>query len=133
MTHATLHNRCLPVSEWPEQDQTAWAVAVQPYDPFDSTVGLAAGWARATQDVQLDGEERLIVREDDILAEIIASAAHEVVGNLGQAVARCGVVGLVFQHAREQRPGAVFLGLDEHPGRRGRGARRPAGPAGGRG
>ena len=58
MTHATLHNRCLPVSEWPEQDQTAWAVAVQPYDPFDSTVGLAAGWARATQDVVAAGYGR---------------------------------------------------------------------------
>ncbi|MCS6625397.1 tyrosine-type recombinase/integrase [Roseibacterium beibuensis] len=58
MTRASVQARCLPVSEWPEQDQNAWALALEPYDAFDPTVGLASEWASATQDVMASGYGR---------------------------------------------------------------------------
>lgn len=58
MTDATSKNRCLPVSEWPEPDQIAWALALGAYDAFDETVGLASGWAGSTQDVMAAGYGR---------------------------------------------------------------------------
>lgn len=58
MSHEALKTRCMPVSEWPEQDQSAWALALQPYDAFDATVSLASGWATATQDVVAAGYGR---------------------------------------------------------------------------
>ncbi len=58
MTHGSSKTRCLPVSEWPEQDQNAWALALQPYDAFDATVALASGWASSTQDVMASGYGR---------------------------------------------------------------------------
>jgi len=43
----TALNRCSPVSEWPAQDQAAWALALQPGDALDPR-GIAARWASST-------------------------------------------------------------------------------------
>ncbi|KQW80774.1 tyrosine-type recombinase/integrase [Brevundimonas sp. Root1279] len=71
MTHRSLKSRCLPVSEWPEQDQNAWALALQPYDAFDASVGLASGWASTTQEVMAAGYGRWLnwlAQRDDLSA-----------------------------------------------------------------
>ena len=58
MTHGSVRTRCLPVTEWPAEDSNAWALAMQPYDAFDTTVGLASRWAATTQDVMQGGYGR---------------------------------------------------------------------------
>src|SRR5271168_5394498 len=49
--------RCMPVCEWPEQDQAAWAAALLPGTPF-APGGLATNWALATRGMVENGYAR---------------------------------------------------------------------------
>ena len=41
--------RCTPVSEWPDLDRAAWAVALEPADPFEPSSGYAHRWKASTR------------------------------------------------------------------------------------
>ncbi len=53
-------SRCTPVSEWPERDRAAWAIALLPADPFDPSVGYAARWKTNTTEMIQSGYGRWI-------------------------------------------------------------------------
>ena len=61
----------------------------------------------------LDGRARVV---EAALIERGLAAAHEIVRDFRQTVAGGDVVRLRLQYAREQRPGAELLGLDQHAG-----------------
>jgi integrase/recombinase XerD len=59
MSSCSKSNRCLPLSEWPDGDQAAWAAALIPGDPFEPG-GVAAGWSVATRGLIINGYGRYL-------------------------------------------------------------------------
>jgi hypothetical protein len=53
----TADNRCMPLNEWPEQDQAAWHAALTPAS-FLEPGGVAAGWAEGGRVMVISGYGR---------------------------------------------------------------------------
>ncbi len=51
----TSNRRATPVPEWPPTDQACWALANQPEDPLDDSVGYAQRWRPATRKLTQEG------------------------------------------------------------------------------
>jgi integrase len=51
-------SRCTPLSEWPELDKAAWALALEPADPLEPTIGYALRWAASTRTGIINGYGR---------------------------------------------------------------------------
>ena len=56
--HEDPARRCLKLHEWPELDQYAWSVILQPGDILDGSVGAGFHWSDATQDKYRKGYGR---------------------------------------------------------------------------
>jgi integrase/recombinase XerD len=49
MTRFHPNSRCTPLSDWPDLDRAAWALALEPADPLEPTIGYALRWKASTR------------------------------------------------------------------------------------
>lgn len=60
MTRHDPHSRCTPLEDWPRREREAWAIALMPADPLDTSVGYALRWKSSTRQMIQNGYGRFL-------------------------------------------------------------------------